>query len=136
MAPIPPHSMGLWLLRPTALPRPSTLRAFLGRSNLSTTTSTTAVPLPASHSPSLPYKISRTPSQNLPVYLLAKRGGNLKQTKLRKIEGNINMLRMDLQQALGLEEKEVVTNQLTKQIIIKVGPSSVQRSIERLWEYR
>jgi len=56
----------------------------------------------------------------MPVYLLSKRGGNLKQTKLRRIEGDINVLRTDLQQALGVDEKDVVINQLTKQIIIRV----------------
>jgi len=56
----------------------------------------------------------------MPVYLLSKRGGNLKQTKLRRIEGDINVLRSDLQQALGVDEKDVVINQLTKQIIIRV----------------
>jgi len=43
----------------------------------------------------------------------------LKQTKLRRIEGNINVLRKDLQQALGVDEKEVVINQLTQQIIVR-----------------
>jgi large subunit ribosomal protein L49 len=111
------------LLRPMALPLPSTLNHFLGAAKLTTTSSTaTSATLPSpttTASQSLPYKIIRTPSQNLPVYLLAKRGGNLKQTRLRKIEGNINVLRTELQEALGLEEKEVVINQLTRQIIIK-----------------
>jgi len=43
----------------------------------------------------------------------------LKQTKLRRIEGNINVLRTDLQQALGVDEKDVVINQLTQQIIVR-----------------
>jgi len=43
----------------------------------------------------------------------------LKQTKLRRIEGDINVLRTDLQIALGVEEKEVTINQLTKHIIVK-----------------
>jgi large subunit ribosomal protein L49 len=68
----------------------------------------------------LPYRISRTPSNSLPIYLLRKRGGNLHQTKLRKIEGNIAALRTDLKEALQLEDKDVVINQLTKQIIIRV----------------
>jgi len=71
-----------------------------------------------------PTNLSLLPSCNiinpqLPVYLLSKRGGNLKQTKLRRIEGNINVLRTDLQKALGLEEKDVMINQLTQQIIVK-----------------
>lgn len=67
-----------------------------------------------------PYNIIRTPSNNLPIYLLAKRGGNLKQTRLRKIEGDVGALRSDLQQALGLEEKECVINRVTSHIVIKV----------------
>ena len=51
----------------------------------------------------------------------AKRGGNLKQTRLRKIEGDIAALRAELQEALKLDEKECVVNQLTKHIIIKVS---------------
>jgi len=43
----------------------------------------------------------------------------MKQTKVRKLHGDISVLRTELQEALGLEEKEVVINQLTKQIIIK-----------------
>jgi len=50
---------------------------------------------------------------------LTKRGGYLKQTRLRKIEGNITLLRTHLQEALGLEEKDIVINQLTRHIIIK-----------------
>lgn len=44
----------------------------------------------------------------------------MKLTKLRRIEGDVNVLRDDLQQALGMDQKEVVINQLTKQIIVKV----------------
>ena len=44
----------------------------------------------------------------------------MKLTKLRRIEGDVNALRTELQEALGLEQKEVVINQLTRQIIVKV----------------
>ncbi|KAL9120761.1 MAG: hypothetical protein Q9187_002686 [Circinaria calcarea] len=67
----------------------------------------------------LTYHVNRTPSQQLPVYHLAKRGGNLKQTRIRKISGDVASLRQDLQQALGLREEHIVINQLTKHIIIK-----------------
>jgi len=50
---------------------------------------------------------------------MAKRGGNLHQTKVRRIEGDIMALKTDLQRALGLEDKEIVINQLTQHIIIK-----------------
>jgi large subunit ribosomal protein L49 len=51
---------------------------------------------------------------------MAKRGGNMKLTKLRRIEGDVTALRNDLREALGLEEKEVTINQLTRHIIVKV----------------
>ena len=68
----------------------------------------------------LPYHIHRTPSQQLPVYKLAKRGGNLRQTRLRKVEGDIARLRTDLWEALSLEEEHIKINHLTRHIIIKV----------------
>lgn len=63
--------------------------------------------------------ISRTAGNNIPVYLLRKRGGNMALTKIRKIEGDINALRNDLQEWFGVKENEVVVNQLTKHILIK-----------------
>ena len=141
-------TMFLSFLRPLALPRVSTLHRFLSTSS-QPKDSSNSVPLrtdpantttghlhpvqPASKSPNsvLPYRVERTPSSNLPIYLLAKRGGNLKQTKLRKIEGDINTLRLQLRDALKLEDKEIVINQLTKQIIIRVSSiSSTDRSGE------
>jgi len=110
--------MSLSFLRPIPLPRPSSLCRVLGISKLSTTSAAaTSTPITPQ---TQPYKVLRTPSKNLPIYTLAKRGGNLKQTKVRKIEGDIEVLRTQLQEALGLEHNEVVINQLTKQIIIKV----------------
>lgn len=44
----------------------------------------------------------------------------MKLTKLRRIEGDVNALRSELQQALGMEQKEVTINQLTRHIIVKV----------------
>ena len=44
----------------------------------------------------------------------------MKLTKLRRIEGDVNALRNDLLEALGLDEKEVRINQLTRHIIVKV----------------
>ncbi|KAA8566570.1 hypothetical protein EYC84_009118 [Monilinia fructicola] len=48
---------------------------------------------------------------------LPKAGGNLKQTKIRKIEGDIMKLKEHLEDAFF--NKEIRVNQLTKQIIIK-----------------
>lgn len=125
--------MYLSFLRPLTLPRASTLQRFLSTSSTSTTKpsssqSAGATPISLESSPksspqssSLPYHVERTPSSNLPIYLLAKRGGNLKQTRLRKIEGDINTLRVQLRDALKVDDKEIVINQLTKQIIIRVS---------------
>ena len=77
------------------------------------------------HIDPLPYHVHRTASQQLPVYLLAKRGGNLHQTRIRKIDGSIMDLRNDLQQALGLEVDHITINQLTRHIIIKVHKSLI-----------
>ncbi len=51
---------------------------------------------------------------------MAKRGGNMKLTRVKRIEGNVAALRNDLREALGLEEKDVTINQLTRHIIVKV----------------
>lgn len=137
-------------LRPLALPKASTLQRFLSTAASSSSTSfipsKTSSPTestsstqdsgpesyPSSRptSPLLSYRVNRTPTANLPIYLLAKRGGNLKQTKLRKIEGDINTLRVHLRDALNLEDKEITINQLTKHIIIRV---SYERTSRPLW---
>lgn len=55
------------------------------------------------------------------MYQLRKRGGNMHITKVKHIEGDIEVLKADLQDALGLENgKDVVINQLTRHIIVKV----------------
>lgn len=68
----------------------------------------------------LPYHIHRTPSQQLPVYKSEKRGGTLKQTRVRKIEGDVRALRGDLMEAMGLGEAEVKINSLTGHVLVKV----------------
>ena len=80
--------------------------------------------------PSLPYHVHRTASQKLPIYHLAKRGGNLHQTRIRKIQGNVEKLREEIVATLALTEDTVVINRLTGHIIIKV-PSYV-----RTWRAR
>lgn len=116
-------TMALPFLRPMALPRPATIHHFLGIARVSTTASSTAntitSPIPTSML-SKSYRISLTPSKQYPVYTLSKRGGNMKLTKIRRIEGDVAALRTELQEALGLPQKEVVINQLTKHIIVKV----------------
>ena len=68
----------------------------------------------------LPYHVHRTASQELPIYHLAKRGGNLHQTRIRKIEGNVERLREEIVKSLGIRGDLAVINRLTGHIIIKV----------------
>ncbi|OBT74227.1 hypothetical protein VF21_07072 [Pseudogymnoascus sp. 05NY08] len=109
-------------LRPLALPRAATLTRFLSTSPAVqiSTEATATTSSPTTSTQSLEYRVSRTPSAQLPIYLLAKRGGNLKQTRVKKIEGNIAQLREDLKVALGIEEdREIQVNHLTRHIIVK-----------------
>lgn len=71
-------------------------------------------------SPQLPYYVYRTASQQLPVYQMAKRGGNLHQTRIRKINGDVKKLRDDIQKALELKEGNIAINSTTGHITIKV----------------
>ncbi|KAK3400434.1 mitochondrial large subunit ribosomal protein-domain-containing protein [Sordaria brevicollis] len=69
------------------------------------TQSSTASP-PAS-TKKLPYLVGRAWTQRLPVYQLAKRGGNKKLTQIKKVQGDGQAMRRDLAKFLGVEEKEV-----------------------------
>ncbi len=44
----------------------------------------------------------------------------MKLTKVRRIEGNLGALRGDLEYVLQMTKEQVVINQLTRQIIVKV----------------
>ena len=83
--------------------------------------SSTSSIIPPSLAPQETYFVNRTQSKNLPVYLLAKRGGNLRQTLIRKVEGNTSSLKRQLEEDLGLDPKTVAVNQLTNHVVIKVG---------------
>ncbi|RAL15436.1 mitochondrial 54S ribosomal protein mL49 [Aspergillus homomorphus CBS 101889] len=75
----------------------------------------------------LPYFIRRTASNLLPVYIDKKAGGTKRETKLQKTEGDLDALRSDLAQYLGLESgdphapksPEVTINRLNGHIIVK-----------------
>ena len=77
----------------------------------------------------LPYTISRTRSSNIPVYHLAKAGGNKHLTQLRKLTGDLHALQSDIRSALGLEQyvvdqqgrkkENVAINWTTKQIMVR-----------------
>ncbi|OBT55676.1 hypothetical protein VE04_05374, partial [Pseudogymnoascus sp. 24MN13] len=70
-------------LRPLALSPAAPVTRFLSTSPAvqSSTEATTTTSSSTTSSQSLEYRVSRTPSAQLPIYLLAKRGGNLKQTR-------------------------------------------------------
>ncbi|KAK5173013.1 uncharacterized protein LTR77_003135 [Saxophila tyrrhenica] len=81
-------------------------------------------PLPEKQSaPNLAYFVNRTRSNELPVYTDSKRGGNLKLTLVRKVDGEVETLRNDLRRMLGkrvgLEDERVVVNGVTRQVVIK-----------------
>jgi len=77
-------------------------------------------PLPESQvAPNLPYFVTRTPSNELPIYTLTKRGGNLLQTRVKKIDGNVDILRDALQAVLRVPENECVINRTTGHVVIK-----------------
>ncbi|KAK1760297.1 putative mitochondrial large ribosomal subunit [Echria macrotheca] len=69
--------------------------------------------------PRPPYLVSRTPSNNLPVYHLAKRGGNYKLTSIKKIDGDKRALQQDLAKALGLSTEQVKIKVPTGHIEVK-----------------
>ena len=119
------------LLRTLAAPSrqllaPSTL--LIRRTLTTTTTTTTPTTPPPTTSEATPpttarppYNVTRTPSSQLRVYHLAKRGGNKKLTTVKGIEGNRQALAADLAGALRLGAKEVATNNLTGHVIVSVG---------------
>ncbi|KXL47218.1 hypothetical protein M433DRAFT_152944 [Acidomyces richmondensis BFW] len=74
---------------------------------------------PAQCAPNLAYFVTRTSSNELPVYLLRKRGGNLKLTLVRKIDGRPEALRDELRQTLGLQEDQAMVNPVTKHVVLK-----------------
>lgn len=76
------------------------------------------IPKPPQH---LPYYVGRNRMNNIAVYERRDRGGNLKKTLLKKGEGNLQALRFDVAEALGLSEKDVKVNSITNHVEIKVG---------------
>jgi Mitochondrial large subunit ribosomal protein (Img2) len=87
----------------------------------------------------LPYFVRRTPSNQLPVYLVTKAGGTKKLTKIQKTEGDLEALKSDLARALNVDsdaskskkKPEVTINQLNGHIIVKVCVVKVRRNVVR-----
>jgi large subunit ribosomal protein L49 len=79
-------------------------------------------PKPTLSLTNLPYFVRRTGSNQLPVYLVTKAGGTKQLTKIQKTEGDLDALRSDLAQTLGIDTRspDVSINRLTGHIIVKV----------------
>lgn len=71
--------------------------------------------------PSENYFVQRTPTRNLPVYQLRKSGGNLKQTRIRKISGKTAELLGELEQRLTPKPEWLKINPTTGHIEMKVS---------------
>lgn len=76
---------------------------------------------PTGPRPPPPFVINRTPSNNLPVYFLTKRGGNKKLTLIRKLEGDRVALAQWLAEDLGLEKKQVRVKSPTNHVELDVS---------------
>ena len=63
------------------------------------------------------------------MYSDSKRGGNLKLTLVRKVSGEVGVLRDALREVLrasvGLDKERVVVNERTRQVVIKGEVKSV-----------
>ncbi|KAI5842581.1 mitochondrial large subunit ribosomal protein-domain-containing protein [Morchella snyderi] len=66
----------------------------------------------------LPYFIHRTKTNNLPVYE-ELRGSNKKETRIRKVDGDLNALRGHVINHLGIDKELVSINGRTRHVIIK-----------------
>lgn len=64
------------------------------------------------------YSVQRTPSRNLPVYQLAKSGGNQRQTRIRKIGGRAEALAEELRSHLEPRPKSVVVNAVNGHVVV------------------
>jgi len=65
--------------------------------------------------------VSRTHTKNLPVYLETKRGGNLKITTVKKVDGDKQLMRRSLAEAMGLGVDQVQVNTTTGHIVVKAS---------------
>lgn len=74
---------------------------------------------PSTTDSKLPYHVSRTVSNSLPVYSEFKGNRSLRLTVVRKIAGDAVVLKNDLVQALGIDPKDAKVTQPAKHIWIK-----------------
>lgn len=64
--------------------------------------------------------MARNFANNLAVYHRRKRGGNMKLTEVKKIQGDAVTLSQHLSAALELPQAEVTVNSRTNHVVIKV----------------
>lgn len=113
---------------PRNAPRAAELATAEAVTDIDNATASTSTPQPApSALPQLRFHVGRTSSNQLPVYQDSKRGGNLHQTLIRKISGDARVLREDIREHLGLQEKDVVVNPVTGHVVVKVSLSSLSK---------
>ncbi|KAF2481939.1 mitochondrial large subunit ribosomal protein-domain-containing protein [Neohortaea acidophila] len=74
---------------------------------------------PAECAPNLAYFVTRTRNNELPVYHDSKRGGNMKLTLVRKIDGEVEVLRDQLRARLHLKKEDCIVNPITRQVVMK-----------------
>ena len=72
--------------------------------------------------PTESYLVRRTPTRNLPIYQLAKGGGTLKQTRVRKISGNAHELVKQLEGFLEPRPEWCRVNGVNGHVVMKVCP--------------
>ena len=56
---------------------------------------------------------------NLPIYLLRKRGGNLKVTRIKNIDGDRLAFKGELVRELGVGKDDVAVNSVTGHVNVK-----------------
>ncbi|SPN99181.1 uncharacterized protein DNG_02216 [Cephalotrichum gorgonifer] len=76
--------------------------------------------VPAAKSASnLPYLVSRTKSNRIPVYIRIGAGGSKKTTLIQRVEGDRMALRDEVREALGMGGADVVVNPTTGHVVVK-----------------
>lgn len=112
------------LQQPTPFLRPLTTAAAAGAAQPqppSATPPAPTTPRPGPPDPRLPYFVSRTPFKKLAVYALNKRGGSLKLTMVKKIEGDKAAFKSALMKELQLEADQVRIKVPTGHIEVSVS---------------
>jgi len=98
----------------------ATVNAVIHARNASTDTAIEFTASPSSPpSDEKTYYVYRTPSQQLPVYQKKKKNGLFPLTEIKKVSGNVEDLKAELQQALMLPDGKIRINPVNKHIIIK-----------------